>query len=323
MSRRRREDSLAAAAGFLAGARLVIVAGKGGVGKTTVTAAVAVAAAHAGLSSLVVEVEGKGELAALFGRERLAYDDVVLADGVRGRALSADQALLEYLRGHGLSRISNRLLRSGALDLVATAAPGIKDILLLGKVKQLERVAAADVIVLDTPAAGHAMTFLQSPRGLLDAVQAGPISAQAREVLAMLTDPARSRVMLVTLPEETPVNEALQTANRLEDLGVSLASVVVNGVYPIVADLDVEPRAAATEAGVSLQPDEAVALAAAAAFRRRRTASQEAQIGRLAALSVPTLRLPFRFGATLTGSDVEALAAAFSTQVAALPAARR
>ena len=93
---------------------------------------------------------------------------------MRARTLTPDEALLDYLRDHGLSRISKRLVSSGALDVVATAAPGIKDILILGKVKQLERAGEADLIVLDAPAAGHAITFLQSASALLDTVRVGP-----------------------------------------------------------------------------------------------------------------------------------------------------
>src|SRR3546814_20075585 len=116
-------------------------------------------------------------------------------------------ALLEYLEDHGRSRISRRLVASGALDVVATAAPGIRDILVLGKVKQLQRAGVADVVVLDTPAAGHAITFLRSAKGLIDAVKVGPIQAQARDVLELLEDHERCQVILVTLPEATPVNE--------------------------------------------------------------------------------------------------------------------
>src|SRR5438270_10109077 len=253
--------------GFCSQTRLLIVAGKGGVGKTTVSAALARMAARAGLTTLIVEVEGKSGLAAAFGRrEALTYDEMVLAAGggpdgaadVRARTLTSDDALLEYLADHGMRRISKRLTNSGALDVVATAVPGIKDILVLGKVKQLERAATADLIVLDAPAAGHAVTFLMSARGLLDAVTVGPIRAQATDVIELLSDPTRCQVMLVTLPEETPVNEVVETAFKLEDkVGVSLSPVVVNGMYPPIEGLDVDPEEAAAEAGVFLRPGEA------------------------------------------------------------------
>ncbi len=226
---------------FFAASRVLIVAGKGGVGKSTVSAALARAAARAGRSTLVVGVEGTSGVSALFGRPPSSYDEVVLHPGggpegaadVRGRLLTPDDALVEYLEDHGLHRVTRRLLSGGALDVVATAAPGIKDILVLGKVKQLERAGVADLIVLDAPAAGHAITFLRSARGLLDAARVGPINTQAAEVLEMLTDPERCQVVLVTLPEETPVNELVDTAYSLEDeVGVSLGPVVVNGLYP-------------------------------------------------------------------------------------------
>lgn len=295
---------------FFAAFRLLIVTGKGGVGKTTVTAALALAAARSGLSSLVVEVEGRSGLAALFGADPLAYRDVDLAERVRGRTLTADQALVEYLGDHGLARVSKRLARSGVLDIVATAAPGIKDILLLGKVKQLERSDPADVIILDTPAAGHAITFLASPRGLLDAVRVGPIRTQARDVLDMLRDPARCRVVLVTVPEETPVRETIETAGQLEErVGASLGLVVVNGVYPSVEGLDFDPTSSAADTAVELRPGDAEALTAAARFRRQRMAMQAAHLGRLAVeLPVPQVRLPFRFGGGLGRADLDVLA---------------
>jgi hypothetical protein len=308
---------------------VVIVAGKGGVGKTVVSAALARAAARQGRSTLVIEVEGKSGLAAMYGQPPLGYDEVTLSPGggpsgdadVRARTLTPDDALLDYLRDHGLSRISKRLVQSGALDVVATAAPGIRDILVLGKVKQLERADQADLIVLDAPAAGHAITFLQSARGLLDAVRVGPINTQARDVLEMLTDHDRAQVILVTLPEETPVNELVETAFNLEDrVGIGLGPVVVNGLYDPLPGLDVDPTDAAEAAGVSLRPGEAEALAGAASFRRDRMALQAEQIDRLAErLPLPQLRLPFLFGSEIGPDELELLADRLGSGIAALP----
>ncbi|HEX2039370.1 MAG TPA: ArsA-related P-loop ATPase, partial [Acidimicrobiales bacterium] len=300
------------AAGFCTQTRVLIVAGKGGVGKTTVTAAVARMAARAGLTALIVELEGKSGLGGAFGRaDPLTYEEVTLAEGVRARTLTPDDALVEYLEDHGLRRISKRLIKTGAVDVVATAAPGIKDILVLGKVKQLERAAAADLIVVDAPAAGHAVTFLTSASGLLDAVRVGPIRAQALDVLEMLKDPARCQVVLVTLPEETPVNEVVETAFKLEDrVGVTLGPVVVNGLYPERRGLD---------ADVDLPPEDADALRAAARFRLARTALQAEQVQRLAAaLPLPQLRLPYLFTTEVGPEDVDVLADALAKEVAAL-----
>jgi anion-transporting ArsA/GET3 family ATPase len=311
---------------LLGQSRVVIVAGKGGVGKTTVCAAVARAASHQGMSVLIVELEGKTGLPECFGREEaFGYDEVLLAPRGQGRGeiaartLTPDDALLEYLADHGMRRISKRLVSSGTLDVVATAAPGIRDILVLGKVKQLERSQAADLIVLDAPAAGHTMTFLSSAQGFLDAVRVGPIRVQATDVIELLSDPSRCQVMLVTLPEETPVNEVVETAFNLEDrIGVSLGPVVVNGLYPVLEGLDADP--ASLEGSFSLRPGEAERLRAAARFREGRQQLQSAQLARLAeALPLPELHLPYLFSADIGPPEVEELASALADGIRSLP----
>ncbi len=316
---------------------MLIVAGKGGVGKTVVTAALARAASLAGRSALVVEVEGKSGLPAMFGQDAggLDYDDRILAKGggaegaadVRARTVTPDQALMEYLEDHGLSRISKRLLASGALDIVSTAVPGLRDILVLGKVKQLQRAGEADVLVLDAPAAGHAITFLRSARGLLDAVKVGPIATQARDVLELLEDHARCQVLLVTLPEETPVNELVETASSLRDeVGVALGPVVVNGLYPVLAGLDglgspADVEAAAERGGTSLRGAEPEALAAAADFRRHRIGLQAEQVARVEErLALPRIELPFLFESEIGPDQVDRLARAVLDGIAAIDA---
>jgi anion-transporting ArsA/GET3 family ATPase len=304
-----------------AASRVLIVAGKGGVGKTTVTAALAVAAARVGTSVLIVEIEGKSGLAATLGIPALTYDDTDVRPGIRARTLTPERALLEYLEDRGLRRISKRLVRSGALDVVATAVPGMKDILVLGKVKQLERARAADLVLIDAPAAGHAITFLTSARGLLDAVRVGPVRSQAQDVMELLSDATRCRVMLVTLPEETPVNELVDTAFTLEDrVGISLAPVVVNA-FP--ADLElasIGTTADAAAAHVQIPAAELDALDAAAAFGHERHELALAQAERLAQrLPLPQIRLPFVFG-EIGPAEVERLADAFTDEVAGLPA---
>ncbi|HEX2849001.1 MAG TPA: ArsA-related P-loop ATPase [Acidimicrobiales bacterium] len=311
---------------FCSTARLFIVAGKGGVGKTTVTAALARAAAGAGLSALIIEIEGKSGIGSVFGRsDPLTYEEVLLHPGggpagdgeVRARTLTPDDALLEYLEDHGMRRVSRRLANSGALDVVATAVPGIKDILVLGKVKQLERAAVADVLIIDAPAAGHAVTFLTSARGLLDAARVGPIRAQAHDVVELLSDPARCQVILVTLPEETPVNEVVETAYTLEDrVGIKLGPVVVNGLYPALDGLDADPAEAARTAGVEVTDTQIAELRAAADFRRQRQELQSVQLARLAeTLPLDQLRLPFLFTPEIGPSELEVLSTALAAGI--------
>ena len=295
--------------------RLAIVAGKGGVGKTTVTAALARAAADQGLSVVVIDLDGRPGLAELLGgTTALNYGEQVLAEGrdaagtgrIVGRSLSAPTALVEYLDDHGMRRVSRRLVSSGVVDVVSTAAPGIDDLLVLGKIKQLERSGTADFIVVDGPAAGHAITFLLAAAALVDAVNVGPINTQARDVLAMLRDPARCQVILVTIPEETPVNETIETAFALEDrVGVQLGPVVVNAVDTAATDV---PDPAAVVTGRTRHGG---VLADAARFRRGRAANQRDQIDRLAAaLPLPQVHLPYVFAAGITVDDVGRLARA-------------
>ncbi|HTT89645.1 MAG TPA: hypothetical protein VMF65_08810 [Acidimicrobiales bacterium] len=331
---------------FLSQARLLIITGKGGVGKTTVSGVIANLGAREGLRATVVQITAPGaqeepeaaHLSRLFGRdEPVDYEGLVLAGGggggeVRARAVRPDAALVEYLHLHGMRRLSRRLVASGALDIVATAVPGMPDMLVLGKLKQMERAAAAgqpeaaDLIVLDAPAAGHAVRFLQSPHGLLDATNGGPIQGQAQDVVDMLSDPSRCQVLLVTTPEETPVGETIETAQLLgEKAGVTLGGVVVNGLLPVLAlPPDVGPAGLAKlskAAGVGLSPGELDSLAAAGQLRRRRQESQAAQVSRLTIeLPLVQLQLPFCFSSELGPHELEQLTDAFAMAVDLVPA---
>jgi anion-transporting ArsA/GET3 family ATPase len=269
---------------FVSTARVAVVAGKGGVGKTTVTAVLARAAIRRGLRVLVVELDGKPTL-----------DD--LLPGVEVQHISASAALGEYLDTHGLSRVAKRLASSGIIDVVATASPGIDDIVVLGKVKQLERSGLYDLVLVDGPAAGHAITFLLAAKGLLATVRGGPIAAQATDVAEMLADPSRCQVVLVTLPETTPVNEAIETADALrERVGVHLSPVVVNAV----------------DQGPLLQADaapEGSAMRAAAEFRNARRRLHATEQARLTAeLDLSQLTLPVVPGSVLDADAIDQLA---------------
>ncbi len=304
-------------ADFCSTSRVVIVAGKGGVGKTTVTAALAVAAARAGRSVLIVEVEGKSGLPAMFDAPALGYDEIDLDPKVRARFLTPDAALVDYLVTHGMKRISKRLASSGALDVVASAVPGMKDILVLGKVKSIEESRTADLVIVDAPAAGHAVTFLLSARGLLDAVRVGPIRKQAQDVVSLISDPARCQVMLVTLAEETPVSEVVDTAFAIEDrAGVALGPVIVNGCFtPLPLSVSSDATAILDDAWLCdrfVSPREADDLAHAAAFLEERHALQQQQIERLRErLPLPQIQLPFVFDPDITRRQLDVLADAF------------
>src|SRR4029077_13687238 len=152
-----------------------------------------------------------------------------------------------------------------------TAVPGMKGILVLGKVKSIEEQRVADLVIVDAPAAGHAVTFLLSARGLLEAVRVGPIRKQAQDVVDLISDPKRCQVLLVTLAEETPVSEVVDTAFAIEDrAGVALGPVVINGcLAPLPVSVSASATAILDDAGASnrfVSPREADDLAHAASF---------------------------------------------------------
>ena len=287
---------------FFGAARLVIVAGKGGVGKTTVTAVLACAAADAGLRVLAVELEGKPVLA-----------DLLADTAAEVLTITAPEALADYLDTHGLKRVSKRLATSGIIDVVATAAPGIDDIVVLGKLKQIERTADFDFIVVDGPAAGHAITFLLSARGLLDTVRGGPIRAQAQDVLELFADPTRCQVLLVTLPETTPINEVIETAYAIEErVGVQLGPVIVNGV-------DIGGPISVTDSNHKAITGN-VNLVAAARYRNHRRQCQKVELARLSSdLALAQIVLPQLAVAGVETHDLPQLVAAFVSQIEQLP----
>jgi anion-transporting ArsA/GET3 family ATPase len=314
---------------FCTQSHVLVVAGKGGVGKTTLSGALARMAAQAGLSVLIVELEGKSGIAGAFGRTGdLDYEETILwgdparrgEGSVRGRRITPDDALVEYLEGHGLGRVSRRLARTGVLDVVATAIPGIRDVLVLGKVKQLEQGRAADLIVVDAPATGHAITFLTSAAGMVDAARGGPLRTQAQDVVDLLSDPARCRVILVTLPEELPVSETIESAYTLEDkAGVQLGPVIVNACDPEPSGLDRPAAEVAAAAGVTLAPDHLAALEEARQFRLARHAVSADQVERLAReLPLPHLVVPALDAPAIGPAQTAALARALADGVAGL-----
>jgi len=312
---------------FCAQSHVLIVAGKGGVGKTTMAAALAQMASQTGRSVLIVELEGKSGITGAFGlQEDLGYDEVELrparlASGqgaVRGRRITPDDALLEYLEDHGLRRVSKRLVSSGVIDVVSTAIPGIRDVLVLGKIKQLERDGVADLIVVDAPATGHAITFLTSASGLVNAARGGPLRTQASDVVELLADPSRCRVLLVTLPEDMPVSETIESAFTLEDkAGVQLGPVIVNATDSEPLGLQRSAREAA--AGLDVDPDLLTAMEEARQFRLQRHALSVSQIERLARdLPLPQLLVPRMESEKIGPPETDRLASALALAIGKL-----
>jgi len=221
------------------GARLVVVTGKGGVGKTTVTAALAAHAATAGTRTLVVETANDGSLAHLFGRRRLGTIPDAVADGLDAVGVDQRRLVEDYFAGMlRFQFLSKRLFASSTFNALTTAAPGITEYLLLEKVlgwlePEGRRARPYDLVLVDGPATGHALTLLRAPDSLAAMVSGGPIGQTARRLRGLLGDRTRTQVVLVSIPEEMSVRETIETHAALTaDLGLRVARAVVNRVFP-------------------------------------------------------------------------------------------
>lgn len=230
-------------------ARLHVVTGKGGTGKTTVAAAMALAFADRGKRVLLVEVEGRQGLAQLFDVPPLPYVERRIAVGPGGGevfalAVDAEAALLEYLdMYYHLGRAGKVLDKVGAVDFVTTIAPGLRDVLLTGKVYEATRRKskgrlAYDAVVLDAPPTGRIGRFLNVNHEVAGLAKVGPIRNQADAIMGMLRSDLTA-VHLVTLLEEMPVQETLDAVAQLEQLDLRIGSVVVNMVRRSPLDDDV------------------------------------------------------------------------------------
>ncbi|HJR44640.1 MAG TPA: ArsA-related P-loop ATPase [Actinomycetota bacterium] len=322
--------------------KILIVSGKGGVGKTTVAAALALVAARHGRTVCIAEVDRKGTLPRLFGGGELSYDPSEIAPGVWGMNIVPEQALGEYLDvQYHMKRVSKVFTSTHFVDYITTAAPGLKDILILGKIWYLEQGRQSggttpdfDTIVVDAPAAGHMLTFLSAPMGLSDALRVGPVRRQSDWLVQMLQDPARSRVHLVTLPEEMPVSETLETSEALRSkIGLDAGAVFANGVYQelmtkeevqtldeVMADDNPrELRIRAAEVALRLDNDDLEALISYARFLDARRSIQSKHLKALRkGVEDPVVELPFLFSAGLALPDIETLADVIEEKLAAL-----
>ena len=313
-----------------------MVAGKGGVGKTTVTAVLANAAANQGLRVLVVTLDDRPGLDELLGGsagDGASYDGDLVASGrgtsgtgsIHLRTLSASEALQDYLATQGLARLAKRLVSTGVVDVVASAAPGIDDLLVLGKVKHLVGLAGPDgphdLVLVDGPAAGHALSLLRSPASIASTVRGGPLRSQAIEIRDLLRDPQRSRLVLVTLPESTPVSELLETMDVItNDIDMPLGPVVMNGVDH-APEIEALVETLGSERDLSDDDldtgDIDANLIDAARFRATRCAVHRREMSRLTeSLGSTPILLPHIARSGLTHDDVMYLADVVATHPA-------
>ncbi len=306
---------------WITSTRVAVVAGKGGVGSSTVAAAYALAAAREGADVLFVAVDGRPGMGPLLGGRELDQNDRILrrikgAGQVRGRTIPADQAFGDYLELRGVGGLLRRAASAASLDMVAASTPGLEHLLVLGKIKELERTKAADLIIVDAPPAGHAAPFIRAASALQDVVASGPVRQQADEVAEMLADHQRSQALLVTLAEETPVNELIELACDVDErLGLALAPLVINACWPDRPELELTPAAAAKRSGTSLSTADKAALTSSSRYGWARLQVQREQLARLdELLPLPRIVLPKLTVPRLTSVDLDVLVEALAVE---------
>jgi anion-transporting ArsA/GET3 family ATPase len=250
--------------------RLLVVTGKGGVGKTAVAAALARSAARAGKRVLLCETDRSDSTAGALGVRALTFDPTAIDDRLDALSIDTEASMREYLKLILRVPIIAKVTPiAKALDFVATAAPGVREILTIGKVCHEVRRGHYDLVVMDAAASGHAVSQLDVARVIHDAVPAGPLHSQTRWMLEILTDSARSGVVVVTTPEELPVSETVELLDRLSKQSpVSTAAVVVNRLVPEVVTRADEAAFAAYRTKAPKAAERVVAAAAVLADLR-------------------------------------------------------
>jgi anion-transporting ArsA/GET3 family ATPase len=296
---------------------VLYVTGKGGVGKTTVAAALGLAAARTGRRTIVCEVSEQDRMSRAFARHGVRPEqEVELAKDLWAITIDPQRALEEWIGKQLGGGAAGRILgHSHAFQYFVAAAPGAKELITIAKVWELAQPQRwdkhnrhYDLVVVDAPASGHGIGMLTTPRTFGEIARVGPIRRQATKVSEMLADPARTGYVAVALPEEMPVNETIELERRLhEAVGLGLDAIVMNAMWPErFSSSDVTKLRAATRDGHS--PDELGAVRAALAAHER-VKAQRGHVRRLeAATAAPITSLPFVFESELELTHYEHLA---------------
>ena len=299
----------------LSKARLHFVTGKGGTGKSTVAAALALTLASGGRKVLLVEVEGRQGIAQLFDVPPLPYKELKIAIAEHGGQVNAlaidiEAAFLEYLdMFYNLGIAGRAMRRIGAIEFATTIAPGLRDVLLTGKIKESvirvdkNKLPVYDAIVVDAPPTGRIVRFLDVTRAVSDLAKGGPVYSQAEGVVKVLHSD-QTAIHLVTLLEALPMQETLEAIDELQGLGLPIGSVIVNrniAAYLQPDDLakaaegDVDAdavRASLGAAGIKLKDADFAGLLTETIQHATRITARAASAEQLEQLQVPRLELP-------------------------------
>jgi anion-transporting ArsA/GET3 family ATPase len=305
--------------------RLIFVTGKGGVGKSTVSIALGMVAARRGLRTIVAELASQERVRQAFAQSGDSFEEVQLADGLFTISIDPQSAMEEYLRVK-TGPVGQALGSSRLFQAFAMATPGMRELLSMGKVWELaqfeRRTSGADVydlVIVDSPAAGHGVGILRTPRTFAEIARVGPIAHQARTIAATIADREFTSVVAVATAEEMPVTETLWLRDALAEDEVTLDAVIVNARYPErFSDAErTRLHRARTKARSSLAN---VALGAALS-EHARARTQAEQLQRLReGLGHELVELPYLFAEQIGQPELQVLADALDAGLRTLPA---
>jgi anion-transporting ArsA/GET3 family ATPase len=293
--------------------RLIFVTGKGGVGKSTVSTALGVLAARRGLRTIVAELASQDRIRQSYGEGGDTFEEVALGERLFTISVDPQRAMEEYLKVK-TGPVGQALGSSRLFGAFAMATPGMRELLSVGKVWELsqdrrrtEDAAPYDLVIVDSPAAGHGVGILRTPRTFAEIARVGPIAHQGRTIAATIADQSFTAVVAVTTAEEMPVNETLWLRDALAAESLPLHAVIVNARYPQrFSRADARKLAAARQRAST--PVARAALAAAVS-EQARGAAQSAELARLAdGLGQPLVELPYLFTEDIGPDELERLA---------------
>jgi anion-transporting ArsA/GET3 family ATPase len=312
--------------------RLIFVTGKGGVGKSTVSAALGVAAARRGKRTIICEVAQQERMSSVFHREGVGYHETEIGEDLYAFSIDPQRALEEYLLLQiKVKPLYDLMFKNRIFTYFAAATPGLRELVTVGKVwelaqldRRVKRGAKYDTVIVDAPATGHGIGILRTPKTFSDIARVGPVKRQADAINRFITDPELTAVCAVAWPEEMPVNETLDLQRNLHaELGLGLDRLFMNGLYPELFSEDeagiVRERLEHDESNGADGSDLAVlrrAALRAAVSEHRRAGTQQVQLERLARDSgQQPVVLPFLFRPQLDMDAVEDLADVIEEQL--------
>lgn len=297
--------------------RIIFLMGKGGSGRTTLSAALAIAAARQNRTALILEAGDEDAIGSLFETDSLEREPREIAPGIWGGRIDPRSVLSDYVHLFvGFPFIANTITRAELFEHIADGTPGLRELMVLGQIWRWEqeemggRYPRFDSIIVDGPATGHGMSLLRQPRAVLDMFRVGPLADQLRMVQKMLSDPNRSGVLLVTLPEELPINEAIDFIHAAEgDIQMGVTVTAVNGVYPTTFTAQDENRIRELLKKPDAVPEFLRPVLETARDQIFRRHLQEGYANRIREENAGTvIEIPYVYSNRLTRKDIEGIA---------------